>query len=162
MTGGVRCNGPVAFDDVTIMRNVTGKIGAALGVAALVASAGLTTQATANAEPNPAGHQVRYTLSTGDTADFDLFYLVNQPPDKQAYNADSYAYLKKESVTVSPGAPWVFETTLADPQWAIFTVSSTTHGGRAAPNPHCDITVDGQVAVQQDAPYNLQCQLGQW
>ncbi|MDT7757863.1 MAG: hypothetical protein QOH27_3761, partial [Mycobacterium sp.] len=24
------------------------------------------------------------------------------------------------------------------------------------------ITVDGQVAVQQDAPYNLQCQLGQW
>ena len=58
--------------------------------------------------------------------------------------------------------PWVFETTLADPQWAILTVSSTTHGGRAAPNPHCDIAVDGQVAVQQDAPYNLQCQLGQW
>jgi hypothetical protein len=56
----------------------------------------------------------------------------------------------------------VFETTLADPQWAILTVSSTTHGGREAPNPHCDITVDGQVAVQQDAPYNLQCQLGQW
>jgi hypothetical protein len=55
--------------------------------------------------------------------------------------------------------PWVFETTLADPQWAILTVSSTTHGGQAAPNPHCDITVDGQVVTQQDAPYNLQCKL---
>jgi hypothetical protein len=129
-------------------------------MAALVAAAGLTSQATAGAEPP--SHTVRYTLSTGDTADFDLYYLFAQPPDKAAYNADSYSYLKKESVTVSPGAPWVFETTLADPQWAIFTVSSTTHGGRAAPNPHCDITVDGQIAVQQDAPYNLQCQLGQW
>jgi hypothetical protein len=56
----------------------------------------------------------------------------------------------------------VFETTLADPQWAILTVSSTTHGGQAAPNPHCDIAVDGQVVVQQDAPYNLQCQLRPW
>jgi hypothetical protein len=63
---------------------------------------------------------------------------------------------------VGPDAPWVFETTLADPQWAIFTVSSTTHGGQAAPNPHCEIAVDGQVVVQQDGPYNLQCKLSQW
>ncbi|MDT5340345.1 MAG: hypothetical protein QOD90_5850 [Mycobacterium sp.] len=114
----------------------------------------------ANAEP--AGHQVRYTLTSAGDADFDLYYLVTQPASKEAYNADSYAYLKKEQITLGAGQPWVFETTLADPQWAILTVSSTTHGGRAAPNPHCDITVDGQVAVQQDAPYNLQCQLGQW
>lgn len=143
-----------------IMRTATSKIGAAFGVAALVAAAGLISPATSNAEP--AGHQVRYTLTSGADADFDLFYLVNQPADKAAYNADSYAYLKKEEITLAAGVPWVFETTLADPQWAILTVSSTTHGGRAAPNPHCDIAVDGQVAVQQDAPYNLQCQLGQW
>ena len=30
---------------------------------------------------------------------------------------------------------------------------------RAAPNPHCDISVDGQSVVQQDAPYNLQCKM---
>jgi hypothetical protein len=154
-------NDPVAFGDVTIMRTATGKIGAAFGVAALVASAGLAFgQATAGADP--AAHQVRYTLTSAGDADFDLYYLTTQPPSKAAYNADSYAYLKKEQVTLAAGVPWVFETTLADPQWAILTVSSTTHGGRAAPNPHCDIAVDGQVAVQQDAPYNLQCQLGQW
>jgi hypothetical protein len=129
-------------------------------MAALVAAAGLASQATSNADPG--AHQVHYTLTSNADADFDLYYLVTQPPNKAAYNANSYAYLKKETVTLGAGQQWVFDTTLADPQWAILTVSSTTHGGRAAPNPHCDITVDGQVAVQQDAPYNLQCQLGQW
>ena len=47
---------------------------------------------------------------------------------------------------------------LAQKAW----LSSTTHGGQAAPNPHCDIAVDGQVVVQQDGPYNLQCQLSHW
>jgi hypothetical protein len=133
------------------------RVGAALAVAA----AGIAvSQGTSTAEP--AGHQVRYTLTAGGPADFDLFYLTAQPPNKQAYNADAYSFVKKEVVNVGPDAPWVFETTLADPQWAIFTVSSTTHGGQAAPNPHCEIAVDGQVVVQQDGPYNLQCKLSQW
>jgi hypothetical protein len=143
------------------MRTTTARVGAVFGTAAVVAAAGIAvSHGTASAEP--AGHQVRYTLTTGGPADFDLFYLINQPPNKQAYNADAYAFVKKETVNVGPGAPWVFETTLADPQWAIFTVSSTTHGGQAAPNPHCEIAVDGQVVVQQDGPYNLQCKLSQW
>jgi hypothetical protein len=126
-----------------------------------MAAAGIAvSHGTSSAEP--AGHQVRYTLTTAGPADFTLFYLTTQPASKAAYNADAYAYMKRETVNVGPDAPWVFETTLADPQWAIFTISSTTHGGQAAPNPHCEIAVDGQVAVQQDAPYNLQCQLGQW
>jgi hypothetical protein len=138
------------------MRKVT-----TVGAALVVAAAGIAvSHGVASAEP--AGHQVRYTLTAGGPADFDLFYLVNQPPNKQAYNADAYAFVKRETVNVGPDAPWVFETTLADPQWAIFTISSTTHGGQAAPNPHCEIAVDGQVVVQQDAPYNLQCQLSQW
>jgi hypothetical protein len=132
-----------------------------VGAALVVAAAGIAvSQGTSTAEP--AGHQVRYTLTVGGPADFDLFYLTAQPPNKQAYNADAYSFVKKEVVNVGPEAPWVFETTLADPQWAIFTVSSTTHGGQAAPNPHCEIAVDGQVVVQQDGPYNLQCKLSQW
>jgi hypothetical protein len=132
-----------------------------VGAAFLVAAPGIAVgHGVAGAEP--AGHQVRYTLTTGGPADFDLFYLTAQPPSKAAYNADAYSFVKKETLNVGPDAPWVFETTLADPQWAIFTVSSTTHGGQAAPNPHCEIAVDGQVVVQQDGPYNLQCKLSQW
>ena len=123
----------------------------------MVAAASLCTQSgTANAEP--AAHQVRYTLTSGGPADFDLFYLTAQPPTRTAYNADAYSFVKREKVNLAPGVPWVFETTLADPQWAILTVSSTTHGGQAAPNAHCEIAVDGQVVVQQDAPYNLAVQ----
>jgi hypothetical protein len=84
-----------------------------MAAAALIA----VGQATANAEP--AAHQVRYTLTTAGAADFDLYYLTAQPPSKAAYDADAYAFLKKEQVSLAPGVPWVFETTLADPQWAI-------------------------------------------
>lgn len=143
------------------MGTATRKVGAAIGASLMVAAASATIgQATAHAEPD--GQQVTYTITTAGPAEFDLFYLTAQPPSKDAYNADPYAYVKRESVTVVPGAPWVVNTTLADPQWAILTVSSTTHGGQAAPNPHCEIAIDGQIAVQQDGPYNLQCQLGQW
>jgi hypothetical protein len=142
---------------MTNMGQATSRAGAAFLVAAAAVA---VTNATAYADP--AGHQVTYTLTSAGGADFDLYYLTSQPPSKAAYNADPYSFVKKEPVTLAPGVPWTFQTTLADPQWAIFTVSSTTHGGQAAPNPHCDITVDGQMAAQQDAPYNVVCQLGQW
>jgi hypothetical protein len=143
------------------MGKLTGRVGAIFGAAAVVAGAGVALS-QASSVADPAAHQVRYTLTSAGDADFDLYYLTTQPPSKAAYDADAYSYLKKEQVHLSAGAPWVFETTLADPQWAILTVSSTTHGGQAAPNPHCDIAVDGQVVVQQDGPYNLQCQLRAW
>ncbi|MUL84363.1 MULTISPECIES: hypothetical protein [unclassified Mycolicibacterium] len=142
---------------MTNMRKATTTVGAAL----VLAAAGMAvSNATSYAEPQ--GHQVKYTLTSGAPYDFDLYYLATQPPNKAAYDKDPYTYLQKASVNVGPDAPWVFETTLADPQWAIFTVASTTHGGRAEPNAHCEIAVDGQVAVQNDHPYSPRCQLGQW
>ncbi len=144
------------------MRNVTSRVGAALAVAAASIAVGQTVgTSVAHADP-AAGHQVRYTLTSGAPYDFDLYYLATQPPNKDVYNADPYKYLQKASVNVGPDNPWVFDTMLADPQWAIFTISSTTHGGREAPNAHCEISVDGQIATQNDHPYSPRCQLGQW
>ena len=79
----------------------------------------VVTGATAGADPAaPAGaHQVRYALVRRD-GELRLYYLVAQPPSKAAYDADACSYLKKESVTVGPDQPWVFETSLADPSWA--------------------------------------------
>lgn len=152
------CNGSVGFGDVTDMRTATIRVGAALALAA--ASIGVS-QATANAEPTV--HQVRYILtSPGNAADYKLNYLVAQPPSMEAYNADAYAYLKSEQVDLAPGAPWVFETTLEDPQWAIITASTGVHAMQAAPNPQCEIAVDGEVVVQNSGPYTANCQLGKW
>lgn len=114
--------------------------------------------ATANAEP--AAPNVRYTLTSATGVTFNVNYLVTQPPSKEAYNDDPYAYLKKEQV--STAQPWVFETTLEDPQWATIDASAAAHGGQAAPNAHCEIAVDGQVVVQNDGPYTARCQLSNW
>ncbi|MCV7002780.1 hypothetical protein [Mycolicibacterium alvei] len=141
------------------MRKATTTVGAAL----VLAAAGMAvSSATSYADPAGQGHQVTYTLTSGAPYEFDLYYLTAQPASMAAYNADAYKYLQKATVNVGPDTPWVFETTLADPQWAIFTVASTTHGGQAQPNAHCEITVDGQIAVQNDHPYSPRCQLGQW
>jgi hypothetical protein len=125
-------------------------------VAAAVGVSGATAQA------DPAGHQVVYTLTTDAPYDFQITYLFAQPADKAAYNADANSYIKRETVNVSPGAPWTFPTTLADPQWAFLQVGSTTHGGQGAPNAKCDVTVDGQVLIHQEHPYSPQCFGSQW
>ncbi|WP_205390395.1 hypothetical protein [Mycolicibacterium hippocampi] len=143
------------------MRTATAKVGAALGVSLMAAAASIAVgPVTASAQPD--GQQVRYTLTSAGAYEFDLFYLTSQPPSMEAFNADAYAFAKREKVNLAPGVPWVFETTMADPQWAILTVSSTTRGGQAAPNAHCDIAVDGQVLVAHDDPYNVRCQLSKW
>ena len=138
-------------------RNVTAIIGAAAAAAiAVLASA----PATSSAEP--AGPKVRYTLTSATDVGYDINYIVTQPPSKAAYNADSAAFLKTERVNVGPGAPWVFETTLADPQWAIVTASTGVHAMQAPPSPHCEIAIDDQLAIQQDGPYTAFCQLANW
>lgn len=139
------------------MRTATTRVGAAF---VLAAASLAVSHVTASAQPG--GHQVRYTLTSAGAADFNLNYLTAQPPSKEAYNADAYAFLKKESVVLSPGAPWVFETTLEDPQWAILTASTGVHAMQGSPNPHCEIAIDGQVAVQNDGPYTAHCQLSNW
>jgi hypothetical protein len=88
-------------------------------------------------------------------------YITTAPPSMDAYNHDAYTYLKKEDV--STGEPWVFETTLSDPQWAFVDMSVGFHRADAAPFPHCEIAVDGQVVVQADGdPYSARCALSQW
>lgn len=151
-------NGVGSVADMAGMRKVTASVGAAL----MLATAGVAaTHAVSSADPAP-GHQVTYTLATGGTYSFTVTYLTAQPPSKAAFNADSDGFMKRETITVSPDAPWVFQTTLDDPQWAFLQVASTTHGGQAAPNAHCEVAIDGQVAIAQDAPYSPQCYLGQW
>jgi hypothetical protein len=130
--------------------------------AALVLAAGSIAVSQATADAQPAGQKVRYTLVSAGPGDYTVNYLVAQPSSKQAYNADAYAYLKKEEVVLAPGVPWVFETTMADPQWAILTASTGVHAMQGSPNPHCEIAIDDQIAVQQDGPYTVQCQLSQW
>ncbi len=137
------------------MRKVTARIGAA----AVLAAAVLAAPATSNAEPAPPN--VKYTLTSATGVSFQVNYLTAQPPSMAAYNADAYAFLKKEEIPTAD--PWTFETRLDDPQWATIDASAAAHGGQAPPFPHCEIAVDGQVVVQAGGdPYAVRCQLSRW
>ena len=141
------------------MRSQTAKAAAAL----ILAAAGVAAaHGVSGADPATGQHQVTYTLSAAGPYEFTVTYLTAQPASKAAYNADSYSFMKRETITAGPDAPWTFTTTMADPQWAFLQVSSTTRGGMAAPNAHCEVSIDGQVAVSQDAPYSPQCFLSRW
>jgi hypothetical protein len=135
------------------MRTATTRVGAAFLLAAVSIA---ISQATADAQP--AGPNVKYVLTSDSPAGFDVNYLVNQPPNKEAYNADAYAFLKKDRIN----SPWEITTTLADPQWAIINASAAAHAMAAPPNAHCEIWVDGQLAVQNTGPYTAFCQLSNW
>jgi hypothetical protein len=143
------------------MRTATIRVGAAF---LLAAASVAVSQGTANAEPPappaPPAPNVKYTLTSGTGVSFNVNYLTAQPPSKEAYNDDPYAFLKKEEV--STAQPWVFETRLDDPQWATIDASAAAHGGQGVPNAHCEIAVDGQVVVTGDGPYTARCQLGNW
>jgi hypothetical protein len=148
-------NFPVAFGDVTYVRKAATRFGAAL-----LAAAGLmSTHVIANAEP--AGQQVRYTITTGQDATVNLNYLAVQPESKAALDANPNAYLRSERVSVAPGAPWVFETTLSDTSWAYVQASGAARYN-GTPNPHCDIAIDGNVVTQQDGEVLALCALKPW
>jgi len=136
------------------MRTAATRFGAVLAIA--VAGLG-GTHATSSAEPG--AHQVRYTVTTALEVNYNLYYLATEPPSQAAYDANPSAYLRNDRVTISPDAPWVFETTLNNTQWAYVTAGSAF---RQPPNPHCDIAIDGQVVVQQDGVSGAQCALKQW
>jgi len=118
------------------------------------------SQATASAEP--AAHQVHYTLSAAGPGDFNVYYAVAAPPSLQAYHATPDAYVKSEKINLAPGAPWEFDATLADSQWAFLSASGAAHAMQADPNVRCVITVDGQVVADQSGPFTTQCQLRSW
>ena len=93
-------------------------------------------------------------------AEREIYYLGTEPPSRAAFDADSSQYLTNIKVNVNPAAPWVFETTLNDPnQWAIVSASGVL---RTNPAFHCEIAVDGVVVVTQDGGSGVQCALRPW
>jgi hypothetical protein len=138
---------------MTNMRTATIRVGAALLLAA--ASVGLSPS-TANAEP-PVPN-VKYVLTSDTGVTMEVSYLVAAPPSMEAYNADPYAFLKREEVAT----PWEFTTTLTDPQWALIQTGRAGHGGQANPHPRCEIIVDGQSAASDTQESAAFCKLSRW
>lgn len=119
----------------------------------------MSSHAASSAEP--AAHQVRYTVTTGQETSVNINYLATEPASQSAYNANAGAYMRNESVAAGPGSPWVFETTLSDTSWAYVMAGGAAHY-YGTPNPHCEIAIDGNVVMQQDGETAVTCALKQW
>ncbi|MDT5095832.1 MAG: hypothetical protein QOH60_5195 [Mycobacterium sp.] len=152
---GCAGNDPVAFGDVTNVHRAATRLGAAL-----LAAAGLmSTDAIADADP--AGHQVTYTITSGQEATLSVNYVFASPPSKNAFDANPSAYLRNERISVGPDAPWIFPTTLTDTSWA-YVMAGGAARYNGTPNPHCVITVDGGVAADQSGDTAATCALKPW
>lgn len=150
------------------MRNLR-KVAAWVGVATLAAACGGGAAAVAplTATADPAGHQVTYTITTTGNLTGNVRYMNSDPPSQAAYDANSSQYMTTVSATFTGGQPLVYSSTLANPnQWAIVTASGGCHwpdcGSGSTPELHCEIAVDGQVVVTQNATTGVTCSTRPW
>jgi hypothetical protein len=139
---------------MTSVRKAFAVVAGAVGV--------VLAQATAHAD----GHQVTYTVTSPNNLTATVQYMNTDPPNQAAYNADSSKYMTNVQAPLSGGQPVVYSTTLANPnQWAIVTASGILHwpdSGNGPASFHCEIAVDGQVVVKQDATSAVTCATRPW
>ena len=149
---------------MTNVRKVTSAVAAA--TFAVVAGAAGVILGPATAHADPPGHQVTYTItSTGDLTG-NVRYMNSDPPSQAAFNANSSQYMNTVQTAFTPGQPLVYTATLANPnQWAYVAASGGCHWpncGSGTPELHCEIAVDGQVVVTQNATTGVTCSTRPW
>ena len=135
-------------------------VGGAAGISGVIA-----TPATSHADP--AGHQVTYTITTTGDLTGQVRYMNSDPPSQAAFDANSSQYMNTMQTAFTGGQPLVYTTTLANPnQWAIVSASGGCHwpncDSGSIPELHCEIAVDGQVVVTQNAKTGVTCSTRPW
>jgi hypothetical protein len=115
----------------------------------------------AQADPDPAWHQVTYTVSAKSPVYVDIFYGDQDPTRFADYSHNPYSFTPQTHADVGPGRPWVQTVPLLDPyQWAMVTVTVGREPGQ--PQIHCDVAVDGRVVASNDGARGALCSLRTW
>ena len=153
--------------DMTNVHKVACGVAAGTFAAALGVAFGVVGAAFAPAAAHADGHQVTYTITSTGNLTGNVRYMNSDPPSQAAFNADSAQYMSTVPTPFTPGAPLVYTATLANPsQWAYVNASGGCHwpdcGSGATPELHCEIAVDGQVVVQQNATTGVTCSTRPW
>ena len=138
----------------------------ASGVSTAVFAAGLVLGALP-AVAHADGHQVTYTITATGNLTGQVRFMNTDPPSQAAFDANSSQYMNTVQAAFSAGAPVVYTATLANPnQWAYVNASGGCHwpdcGSGATPELHCEIAVDGQVVVTQNATTGVTCSTRPW
>jgi hypothetical protein len=145
---------------MTTVRKVASEVSTAVFAAGLVLGA---LPAVAHAD----GHQVTYTITATGNLTGQVRFMNTDPPSQAAFDANSSQYMNTVQAAFSAGAPVVYTATLANPnQWAYVNASGGCHwpdcGSGATPQLQCQIAVDGQVVVTQNATTGVTCSTRPW
>ncbi len=151
---------------MTNVRKVTTAVSVS-GCAATFAAAAAMAVTPASSYADPPGHQVTYTITTTGDLTGNVRYMNSDPPSQAAFNANSSQYMNTVQTAFTAGQPLVYTTTLANPnQWAIVSASGGCHwpncSSGTTPELHCEIAVDGQVVVTQNATTGVTCSTRPW
>lgn len=132
-------------------------------VAGMALAGWLLAAAPASAD-DPVPHRVRYSVSSTETAQANVYYREVQPPNFGEYSHNPYQYSPRADVTIGPNQPWIFETTLADPQdWAMVVVSlPAMHPAPASPGFVCELRIDDVVVATDAGTKGALCSLRTW
>ena len=132
-----------------------------VGLATLVATAGLSMSTGRAHADDPVFHQVTYTISTKNPIYADIYYQDQDPTVFSDYSHNNYTFTPQVHADIAPGKPWVQVVPLIDPnQWAMVTATAGREPG--SPQFHCDLAVDGVVVVSKDGPRGVLCSLRSW
>jgi len=113
--------------------------------------------------PVPAAHHVRYTVSASAPIFAHIYYRDVDPPTWSDYSHNPYEFSPMADVTIGPNQPWVFDTTLNDPNlWATVTVQSGEAPNFKTPSFNCTLEVDGAVVKQNSGPHGALCSIRNW
>lgn len=129
-----------------------------------LALAGALAAATPAGADDSAPHRVRYSVSSTQTAQALVYYREVQPPNFGEYSHDPYLYSPRADVTIGPNQPWIFETSLADPQdWAMVVVSlPAMHPELRSPGFVCELRIDDVVVATDAGTKGALCSLRTW
>lgn len=135
-----------------------------LGVATSITLAGgAISPAPAHAD-DPALHRVRYTVGASQPIHAEIYYRDTQPANFADYSHNPYQFSPNADADLGPGKPWVFETTLADPQdWAmVVATKSPLSPELEAPGFVCELRVDDVVVATDAGTKGVLCSLRTW
>jgi len=133
----------------------------ALGITPALLGCGLAVAAEAPADP--AQHHVRYTVTADAPFFAHIYYRETQPPSFSDYSHNPYVFSPRADADIGPDKPWVFETTLADPElWAMVAVQSGESPNFPTPGFRCELAVDGTVVKTNSGRKGALCSIRSW
>lgn len=131
--------------------------------AALLAVAGVGTSVATAAADDPAPpivHNVKYTITTDDPANVQIWFLDTEPPDEFAWSHDSYSFARNYVVPFATETVWTWELPMVNPlAWAWVSASVDM---LQPPTVRCELSIDGVVVVANSGDRHVLCSTRNW